>query len=258
MSVEQMALVLNHSRAKGTDKLILIGIANHDGDGGAWPSIETLARYANCTERSVQNSISNLVALGELSVEYQAGGTVKTRNDRRSNLYAIHVDGVKPTSPREADGVKQGAPRGEAHCVDGVKPTSPEPSLNHPENHPENTRDLEFDRFWSLYPRKVDKKNARKVWDRSIQRTRPEKITAGLADRVLWWEASGTPMRLIKHPTTWLYGECWNDEIEPVERVAVKQTTADRHERGGALADAFGDETPFEAMLRLGHKELTA
>lgn len=91
MSVESVALVLNHSRATGRDKLVLVGIANHDGDGGAWPSIETLARYANASERSVQRSIANLVELGELEVDRNAGGRATFHGGRRPNLYRILV-----------------------------------------------------------------------------------------------------------------------------------------------------------------------
>ncbi len=126
MSVETMALVLNHSRAVGTDKVVLLGIANHDGDGGAWPSIATLARYANVSERSVQRSIDHLVELGELRVERQSGGQADLRNDRRPNRYTVLVDnplhGVTPTSPRPGS-------RGDTSDVHGVTPTSPEPSL---------------------------------------------------------------------------------------------------------------------------------
>ena len=64
MSVEAISLVLNHSKAKGTAKVVLIGIANHDGDGGSWPSHETLARYAQVDERNVRDAIKKLVDLG--------------------------------------------------------------------------------------------------------------------------------------------------------------------------------------------------
>lgn len=143
MSVEALALVLNHSRLSGTAKLVLIGIANHDGDGGAWPSIETLARYANTTERTVQRAIAEAVAAGELAVEDQAGGTQRTRADRRPNLYRTLVtcpvgcdrtmnhkisgNGVTPVSPRGADGVTSMVGRGDIRDANGVTPVSPEP-----------------------------------------------------------------------------------------------------------------------------------
>lgn len=91
MSVESLAAVLHHSRAKGTAKLILVGIANHDGDGGAYPAVATLARYANCDPRSVQRALDKLVSIGELVVQVQNGGTRDTPDHRRPNRYLIRV-----------------------------------------------------------------------------------------------------------------------------------------------------------------------
>lgn len=124
-----MSWVLHHSPATGTDKVILLGIANHaDSDGGnAWPSVATLATYARVSQRTVQESLRRLTAAGHLSVELQAGGTRQTRADRRPNLYTIH--GVKPTAPGARDGVKVDVERGEVSRTHGVKPTAPEPSL---------------------------------------------------------------------------------------------------------------------------------
>ena len=81
MSIEIMSLVLNYSKAEGRAKLVLMGIANHQGDQGAWPSIATLARYANASERSIKRDIQTLVELGELIVEINgspAGSQYKT------------------------------------------------------------------------------------------------------------------------------------------------------------------------------------
>lgn len=86
-----MTAVLAHSRARGTAKVVLLGIANHDGDGGAWPSIATLARYARVSDRNVNKAIAALVELGELVVSIQAGGLPEMAEYRRPNLYAIKV-----------------------------------------------------------------------------------------------------------------------------------------------------------------------
>lgn len=91
MSIEAMAVVLHHSRAKGTAKLVLLGIANHQGDGGAWPSVATLARYANVTERNVQKAIDQLEAKGELRRQVQHGGTHELPDHRRPNRYDVLV-----------------------------------------------------------------------------------------------------------------------------------------------------------------------
>lgn len=87
MSVEAFAIALNHSRAKGSARLVLMGIANHDGDGGAWPSVATLARYANITPRNVQKALQTLVELREIAISVQGGGTASTVDHRRPNLY---------------------------------------------------------------------------------------------------------------------------------------------------------------------------
>jgi hypothetical protein len=91
VSVEAVAAVLHHSRAKGTDKLVLIGIANHAGDGGAWPTIDTLGKYAACSRTRVKQAIARLVELGEVSVAVQGGGNSDTRADRRPNRYDVLV-----------------------------------------------------------------------------------------------------------------------------------------------------------------------
>jgi hypothetical protein len=91
MSVESMAVVLHHSPAKGTDKVILLGIANHDGDGGAWPSVATLAKYANIDTRGVQKVLARLEESGQIARYVQEGGTLAMRNGQRPNRYVINV-----------------------------------------------------------------------------------------------------------------------------------------------------------------------
>jgi len=141
MSIESIAICLHHSKSAKTEKLVLLGIANHDGDGGAWPSVATLAKYANCSERHVQRAIANLVELGEVTIEKQRGGNDKTRPDRRPNLYKVLVrcpqdcDGSSQHRTRgDADGTPQNGAteykeRGDISSNNGVTPVSPELSL---------------------------------------------------------------------------------------------------------------------------------
>lgn len=145
MSVEAIALVLHHSKVSGIDKLVLVGVANHLGDGGAWPRVETLARYAGCSERTVQRSLQRLVEAGELAVHLQAGGTHRTPERYRPNRYdlllscpatcdrtaqhnpvqSVWKTGVTPVTPLTGRGDTCDAPRGDTAV-------SPEPSGNHP------------------------------------------------------------------------------------------------------------------------------
>lgn len=87
MSIESISIALHHSRATGAAKLVLIGIANHDGDGGAWPSVATLAKYAGVTERNVQKAVDRLEQLHEVRRFVQAGGDHRVAEHKRPNRY---------------------------------------------------------------------------------------------------------------------------------------------------------------------------
>lgn len=103
MSVEALAIVLNHSRAKGTAKVVALGIANHDGDRGSFPSHGTLAVYANVAVSNVKTAIEQLeghtpdckpacklhLDEPEIVVESRAGGYADTPLHERTNRYRI-------------------------------------------------------------------------------------------------------------------------------------------------------------------------
>lgn len=91
MSIEAIALALHHSKSKGIERLVLLGICNHDGDGGAWPSIATLVKYSGMSERRVQQAIRALEDLGEIRTMRNAGGTSEMKAQYRPNRYAINL-----------------------------------------------------------------------------------------------------------------------------------------------------------------------
>ena len=72
-----------------------------------------------------------------------------------------------------------------------------------------------FEEFWTAYPKKVEKKKALAVWEK----LKPddvlfEQIMAGLnkaKNSKNWTKDEG---QFIPHPTTWLNGARWNDELE--------------------------------------------
>lgn len=127
MSVESLSRALNYPDVTAAERLVLIGIANHDGDGGAWPSIETLARYACVTPRSVQRTLRRLVTRGLVSVEYQQGGTHDCRSGRRPNRYRLHLIHTPDTHV-----TREVIHTGDTGGGCGVTLASPKPSLNRP------------------------------------------------------------------------------------------------------------------------------
>lgn len=88
MSIEVMAWVFKNSKATPAAKLVLLAIADHQGERGAWPSERTLARACNMSERSVRRKIVELVELEELEVIVNAA---PIEGQYKSNLYWVRV-----------------------------------------------------------------------------------------------------------------------------------------------------------------------
>lgn len=71
----------------------------------------------------------------------------------------------------------------------------------------------DFELFWTKYPRKVNKKKAFDVFKKIDFKKHPLK---NILDSIEKWKGSGLwdDTQYIPHPTTWLNGERWTDEIQ--------------------------------------------
>jgi hypothetical protein len=216
MSIEAVSLVLNNSRATGRAKLVLLGIANHLGDHGAWPSISTLARYANASERSVKRDIQELVQLGELKVELQ---NAPTKHQYKTNLYWITISSGVTDS---ASGVTDWVSRGDSSGKSGVTPvgtqniirTIKEPSLE--------TSSYGFDTFWNLYPKKVAKADALKAWNKATKKKTADEL---IALTKAYSESKLPDMTYIPYPASWLNKELYESvevqENKPLQKLKI-------------------------------------
>jgi len=89
MSSEAMSAVLHHSQASPHAKLVLMAIAYHENDTGAWMSQATLARLCNMSERTVRRHIAELKSLFEIDVIPDDG---QGYGARVTNRYFIILD----------------------------------------------------------------------------------------------------------------------------------------------------------------------
>lgn len=88
MSNAATGIAWHHSAAPTqTTKLILIKIADMDGDGGAWPSMETLANAAMVTKDAARKAVRQLEKLGEIRTHLNEGGGIRTQKHMRTNVY---------------------------------------------------------------------------------------------------------------------------------------------------------------------------
>lgn len=72
--------------------------------------------------------------------------------------------------------------------------------------------DNKFDEFWQLYPNKKEKKKAKEKFIKILKTTEFDVIMNGLKNYLEHIQFKKLEEKYIKHPTTWLNGECWNDE----------------------------------------------
>ena len=110
MSIRVMSWVWENSRAEGTDRLVLLALADYAGDDGyAYPSVARLALKARISTRTVQRCIRSLMALGEVTVSPNQGRgganvyRVQMRQfDTPANLTPVpdsHPDNSSPVTP---------------------------------------------------------------------------------------------------------------------------------------------------------------
>jgi len=84
-------------------------------------------------------------------------------------------------------------------------------------------QDNDFNAFWSRYPKKVAKADARKAWKQTSKSRPDQEVLMGcLALACLKW--LGTEAKFIPFPATWLRSERWNDEIEPSTAISGEQS----------------------------------
>ena len=122
MSIEVSNSVWLHSKATGRTKLTLLAIADHQGEQGAWPSISTLAKMTNSSERSVKRDIQELQSMGELTVQAQQA---PMSGQYKTNLYWVTLpdiefkSGVTDRHP-SGSGVTNQVSRGDKSGKSGV------------------------------------------------------------------------------------------------------------------------------------------
>lgn len=103
-----------------------------------------------------------------------------------------------------------------------------------------------FDDFWKAYPKKVKKKTALDIWKR--KKPDAKVLVADIQKRLqhdLQWREG-----FIPHPTTYLNGERWNDDIEgEVLPAPVKHRKPDEPTEAELQADRAKAEAELAALV---------
>jgi hypothetical protein len=255
MSGFVMGLILKHSRSRGTSRLVAVAIGDccEDDGTGAWPAVRTIAARAGTSERTAQRSIMELVQLGELAVDENAG-------PKRANLYTIRIDrllangaadkltaeklaiaskrqGAKSTRVPKLHPVREGdqgcqdeRAEGDRIETEGDKALSSDPSSGSVRSDPSMDPSAsgaggsgfrypdDFLEFWCVFPGTDGKRAALKAWGKL---TRFEKMSA-IADvpQRLLANWAGKELHKLPNASTYLNQRRWEDELQ-VNRIVV-------------------------------------
>jgi hypothetical protein len=211
----------HHCDGHGPAKLVLMilaGYAGWDSAAGEWtcyPSQEAIGERALQTTRSVRRNLKLLEDSGAITRRPHWGG-----GHRKTDRYVLHVIPDKlsgkadsyrtPVAPiPDTSGTHTG------HSSSFIPDTSVQGTTSElPEELPERTTSTNgdpFDAFWSIYPRKSAKKDARKAWDKLTVTERSFAITGAETYR----DDPNRDPGYTKHPATWLNAGCWEDDPLP-------------------------------------------
>ncbi|ASI92471.1 helix-turn-helix domain-containing protein [Vibrio mediterranei] len=99
MSIKVMSWVWDVSTLKGSDKLLMLCLADHADDNGmCWPSIETMARKSGISVSTVKSTLKKLEGAGWLTKRNRFKTSNSGRVVRDSNQYQLSLSALKTSS----------------------------------------------------------------------------------------------------------------------------------------------------------------
>lgn len=213
MSMDLMVKAMKTKVGNPLRKLVLVKLADNASDQGeCWPSYQHIADQCEIDRSTVRKHIKQLAADGLLRIENREGP-----KGNSTNLYFLTLSGVgrnsPPVGPESTDVGPQ--PTGGVGPESTRTSHSSEPVIE-PKPLAESVAVEGFDRFWKLYPRKVQKAKAEAAWKKlSVTPDMFATIITALAKQAIsidWLKSGG---QYIPHPSSWLNGRRWEDEVSP-------------------------------------------
>lgn len=218
-----------------SQKAVLIALADQANDDGVcWPSVGTISERTCLSERAVQDALKWLQRAGVVFREYrQNTSTCYTITPSRFDPAKAPAASKRTTSrganaapPANAAPVQMphptpanAAPPGANAAPLGVQMPHPNRQLNHQRTVNEPSDEL-FDAFWSAWPRREAKADAKKAW-KQIKPSQ-EVLAAILADvRMRLAEKIWDNPKFIPLPATYLRGKRWEDELPAKNKTRV-------------------------------------
>jgi hypothetical protein len=251
------------NRARGM-RMVMLAVAdaaNVDGEH-AHPGINGIVGFSLYSRGQVGKLLGELVEEGWLEVEEEGGGRGRATVYRipRMSEETAHSVARFPSGNRAVSDEKPRTPDTEtAHSEaetahprvrangsnNGTSNGTPNEHLPLPgvEAPPEPPPDR-FDEFWAVYPRHVDKANARRAWAKATKTVDPQTIIDGAIRYGAYVTAERTEPKYVKHPSSWLNAERWGDELVASKPVTRNRIIGPDDGQSGVIdpSEIWGDE----------------
>ena len=207
MSHYMTALAMKQQGLKPATKIVLYWLADHhNGETNkCFPSLTRLAECCEMDKTTVIRHIDFLMVHGYVRKKKE----VRKDGGYTSNSYILNL--AEPKSQNTT------SPSGKMQPPLVAKHDTNQGSSNLGSNEVVFVRSIDevidfFKEFWSLYPRKIGKAQAEKVFAKALTKIEGDEL---LQKVELFSEVcKGKDQKFIPHAATWLNQERWNDEIE--------------------------------------------
>jgi hypothetical protein len=180
-----------------------------DQRGVCFPSRRRLAALCQMSESTLDRSMKELVQIGALRMERRQTDD----GNYTSNRYTVvsQRGGGVSQNPGGVISDARGGVQNEVLTRAIVNEShEPEQMLTVPVS--EKAAADGFDEFWGLYPRKVGKEKAHRVWAKLSKSVRADALWA-LPRHIELWERKQVAREFIPYPTSWLNGRRWEDDL---------------------------------------------
>ena len=209
MGIKFMAMAIEAKTANSGQKLVLLMLANHCNDHTRQcnPSQKLLAEECSMGLSTLKRHINDLEEAG-----YVETVNVFKDNIQRPNQYLLKFSSSqnRATPPSES-----GYPPSPNRATESELRTRIEPIVG--QGNPL------FDTFWKVYPKKTNKEFAKRVFAKlKVDQPLLDKILHSLSIQVrtIWKDKD---VQYIPHPSTWLNGKRWEDEISAPPMTAAEK-----------------------------------
>ena len=198
MGIKFMAMAIDAKTANSGQKLVLLMLANHCNDH---------TRQCNPSQKLLAEECSmGLSTLKRHLVDLEEAGYLETVNVFKDNIQRPNQYLLKFSSSQN----RATPPSGSGYPPSQNLATEPEVKTR---IEPVVQKNNYFDEFWKAYPRKTNKGFARKVFEKlKVDDAMLTKMIQAIyvQNKNVWKDKD---QQYIPHPSTWLNGERWDDEV---------------------------------------------